>query len=109
MTTRYFHGGEPGLNVGDRILPPSITRRPKCSEASQDNSVYVSTDPAIAFVFRARYQGGGFYEVVPDGPVEVDSDWGGTAGEAWRASSATVVAVLDPSDFVEELVQWLST
>ena len=105
----YFHGGQPNLKVGDRILPPSLTRQPKCSEASRDDRVYLSTEPAIAVLWTRRHPGGGFYEVEPDGPVEVDSDWGGAAGEAWRALSATVVAVLDPSDFVEELVQWLST
>ena len=103
--TRYFHGGKPGLAVGDKILPSSVTG------AENVMSRYVRGTPGFdelkarcldhvyftaARDFAAEYAGvhpdGALYQVVPDGAFEPDPDCG-VPGLAWRCRSATIVAV----------------
>ncbi|MGW3186337.1 NUDIX domain-containing protein [Streptomyces ardesiacus] len=126
MTVRgpFFHGGVPGLQPGDKILPPRLTGvqrlmrnyfPPQVSVIThpwlmRDDLVFFSPDPDFAALFAGAYPDGAVYEVAPNGPVTLDPDT--PAGEAWRAPSATVVRVTDsvvplPRSLTrEELAEW---
>jgi hypothetical protein len=103
----YYHGGQPGLTIGDRVLPPALTGEP--TTASRDDRVYLAREPAAAVVFAAfhRSGNGGVYQVEPEQPIERDEDWQDT-GESIQAPSATVTAILDPARVIYDFagVNW---
>jgi hypothetical protein len=78
--TRYFHGGIPGLEVGDRILPPSVTGTPTTADYAaapicRRDRVYASTELRIARVYAALAPLGGHgdvYQVALQDPNERD-------------------------------------
>jgi len=81
----YWHGGAPGLSVGDVILPPSTTGTPHilCAYMGDEGErpgwrrdrVYVTTRREVAVVFAALFLGGGaVYLVHPSKPLEPDPD-----------------------------------
>lgn len=77
----YFHGGAPDLNVGDYILPPSITGAKSTASfgaagVCDVNSVYISTDFNDALIFACFHPSrrGVVYEVEPEGEIMEDKD-----------------------------------
>jgi hypothetical protein len=88
VTVRYWHGGMPGLNPGDWILPPRETGSKSglladldeagieaSAEVRRDDVVYLASDITAAVMFGALYPGGGWvYEVEPTEPLEPDPD-----------------------------------
>lgn len=82
--TMYFHGGFPGLNVGDMILPPSVTGtnhdlstelmeldRP---DLIRTDMVYATTVQDVARGFAAMHPDGALYRVEMVGEVWPDPD-----------------------------------
>lgn len=99
---RLYHGGVPGLRVGDLILPPDesgTTRRlsayaPAAAEwGYRTDVVYLTRVQAQARAFAAVYPDGTLYEAEPIELVGVDPDNPATAVMARRAR---IVAVLRP-------------
>ncbi|GGS81773.1 hypothetical protein [Streptomyces griseoviridis] len=106
MTARYFHGGFPGMEPGDRILPPDVTgteRRLSSyaavlggpAYAARTDVVYLTTDRQVAKAYAAFYPDGALYEVLPEDTVEADPDCR-TPGLSIQCPAALVVAVTDP-------------
>lgn len=100
MATTYFHGGPPGFTKGMRILPPSMTGVPSCSEFGaagihRRDRVYLAADYQAALVFAALHPSGRgcIYEVTPDAELEPDPDWRGEPGQSVQTTSATIVKV----------------
>lgn len=104
---RYFHGGYPGLQPGDLLLPPDETgteHRLSSYAAALDgpaharrtDRVYLTTDRQIARAYAAFYRDGALYEVGPAGPLEPDPDCT-TPGLSWQCEAATVLVVVDPA------------
>lgn len=84
---QYYHGGIPGLNIGDKILPPNITGKPTHLQYAQeiapdgpqrDDRVYLTTEQEIAALFAFSYgmagQDGAVYQAIPELPLEDDPD-----------------------------------
>ena len=105
---KYFHGGGPGLRLGDRILPPSQTgalsllavARKHAAEIGKpfahmrDDRVYLGGEIAIAILFAAMYPlpaGGWIYEVDPEEPIEPDPDYAGEG--SYQAPAGMIVRV----------------
>lgn len=103
MSPTYFHGGVPGLEVGDQVLPPSVTGTPTTADygavrVCRRDRIYATTDAAAARVFAALapFGGGGdVYEVELAEPIDPDGDWHGPANDSVCAPSGTVVQVLE--------------
>lgn len=82
--TNYFHGGPPGLNVGDMILPPSVTGTTRdmseqlmqlaAPELIRPEMVYATTVQDVARGFAAMYPDGGLYRVEMEGDALPDPD-----------------------------------
>lgn len=105
---RLWHGGAPGLRVGDIIEPRStsdaahlIDGCPTC-EARRDGSpladddldpskVYVTTDREYARIYAAGYPNGALYRVEAIGDLTPSPD----PVPSWGCSSARVLAVYD--------------
>lgn len=76
----WFHGGKPGLNVGDELLPPSQTGNATLLAYCDDwpdperraFRVFLTRDPRDAASYAAVLPGGDVYEAVPIGPTEPD-------------------------------------
>lgn len=110
--TEYWHGGAPGIGVGDYLLTPRqligrghhYAPRPgfMITSPKEADSVYFSSERqfARAYAYRneillpngTRIRRGALYRVRPLGPVEEDPDFAG-AGVSWCAPSAIVLAV----------------
>ena len=110
----YFHGGEAGLRVGDRILPPSVTGvramadslppdhelAPRAEVVTDRTKVYLTTVPEFARAFAALHpsgtfkRGGDVYRVEPEGDVEPDPDYSGEPGRSVRCGSALIVGIV---------------
>jgi hypothetical protein len=94
--TRYFHGGNRGLKVGDYILPPSQTGRESASNfgagiVHRKDRVYVSTRQNDAQFFAAASHEPVVYEVEPIGEIMLDPDC--TSGVSYACPKAKVIAV----------------
>lgn len=95
---RYFHGGIPGLKIGDILLPaseigeaPSVTKYTD-GKARMDR-VYLTTDRFAAEAYAALYpDGGALYIVEPIGETEGDPD---APTISRMASSARIVGIWD--------------
>jgi len=83
-TVRYFHGGKPGLNPGDLIVPSDpnyVDNCPICEakKAGIDTAldpltrhpdrVYVTTDKAYGRFYASKYPRGSLYVVEPLGEL----------------------------------------
>lgn len=99
---RWYHGGVPGLGVGDWLVPPdcsgtchrlSLHAPEGAPHGTRTDVVYVTSDPEVARVYAAFYPDGAVYEVDPDGPVEPDPDAPELAG---MCDMARIVAVARP-------------
>jgi len=80
---RYYHGGVPGLRVGDMLLPPSVTGKSTLLKYAQEidpsgpqraDKVYLTTDLEAAKLFAFAYPCGHVYRAVPALPLEDDPD-----------------------------------
>lgn len=100
----YWHGGAPGLQVGDYILPPSVTRtrytlsayvgEEESRAGYQPTRVYLTSEREVAEVFAAMYPNGGWvYRVEPEGQLEQDPDVA-ERGMSWVCERARIVAVM---------------
>ncbi|MFW6010842.1 MAG: NAD(+)--rifampin ADP-ribosyltransferase [Gemmatimonadota bacterium] len=108
----FYHGGPPGLHVGDMILPASETGAPSCSEygaagVHRADRVYLCTDIHGALLFAAMHPSGKgrVYEVEPEGEVEPDPDWTGRPGVSVQAPRAKIVRVHNLSAAVRRQVR----
>lgn len=113
-SARYWHGGVPGLTVGDRLLPPiahggslgptndAIRGQFGPDEYPSDPGlVYVTGNRLLAASYASQYPAGDVYEVRPDVPLSADPD--NEAGLSFTCSAATVVGVC------ERAVRWSQT
>lgn len=111
--TDLWHGGAPGREPGDLLLPPTATglRYTRADVASEEqvqdpilqrsDRVYVTTDRELAQVFAAEWSidgelhgGGWLYLVeVEEGVLEVDDDLASLPGVSFQAPSARVIRV----------------
>lgn len=115
-TPKYlFHGGAPGLKVGDKVLPPTETGVKSQTLAAslglgfgkiaqQLDKVYMTTDVMLAKVYAGTWTdpasakavagGGVVYQVeVQDGTLQADRDLLSSPGVSYQASSAVVVDI----------------
>lgn len=102
---RYFHGGKPGLKVGEYLLPPDRqTERtkghlvdyllPGQEKFMHRDKVYITTEKRIAKVFAAVLPNGALYEVEPEGEMTIDPDC--QDGRSWMCEQAKIIKVVDP-------------
>lgn len=72
---RWFHGGGPGLQIGDTLLPARVTgrdpRRNGSSLAGRKDHVFITPHPLTAAHY-AKISGGRSFEVLPLGRVDVE-------------------------------------
>jgi hypothetical protein len=107
----YWHGGAPGLRVGDVIKPRSVDETaplldgcPVCEarKAGQqldedDNDpglVYVTTDRDYARIYAAGYPRGALYRVEPIGALVDRSE--NDPVPSWGCAAAQVLSIYDP-------------
>lgn len=102
-----FHGGVPGLRVGQWILPPAVTgvkgadKYAKYDPGVYDPAlVYMVTDLEQARMFAAMCptgsgpgRGGDVYRVQPTIPLALDPDCH-IEGSSWCASRALVLGIV---------------
>jgi hypothetical protein len=114
---RFFHGGAPGLKVGDILSPRpaddqrhlvdgcgicEARRRGAPSDYDRDHNfaaVYVTTDRQVARFFANGYPHGGVYRVEPLGELTTDPEqppWAIDEPVSFAVPQARVLAVLDP-------------
>ncbi len=100
----YWHGGQRGLRLGERILPPSVTRvrlttqeyarRAGLDLPARPDRVYVTTSRDAALLYAALHPSRGWvYQVAPDGELEPDPDCS-TPGLSFACPSARIVRVM---------------
>lgn len=111
----YFHGGVPGLKLGDRILPPTRTGVLAAADFGaahgiatghvRRDRVYMTTELGEASVFAAMHPSnqGEVYVVEPLPPIEPDPDYLGPGRIAWMAAEAMVIRRLGGLDAAERL------
>jgi hypothetical protein len=99
----YWHGGAPGLNPGEYLLPPTVTGTRTTLAAYMDaadklrsgyeaNRVYVVTEYEAAELYAALYPDGGWiYRVLPEGELRPDPDCT-QPGLSWSCERARIVA-----------------
>lgn len=68
----WFHGGKPGLAVGDIILPPTESGADMLAKYGEDDApehrrVYITRDPRYAATYACSFPRGDLYEVEPLG------------------------------------------
>ena len=99
---RLYHGGVPGLQVGDAILPPDLTGTehrlsvhvpPGAPHGTRTDRVYLTTSRGIAETYAALYPDGALYEVEQPDSTEPDPD---APDAAVMVRSAVVRRVVDP-------------
>jgi hypothetical protein len=97
----YYHGGVPGLRVGQMILPPTVTGARSTAEfgaagVCRRDRVYVTSQPAVAVVFAAGYPSkpGVVYRVRPIGELRLDPDYHGRPGDSLECERAEVLQVI---------------
>lgn len=102
----YFHGGVPGLQPGDELLPPDRTgtdRRLSSyvaalggpAHAQRTDLVYLTTNRQVARAYAAFYPDGALYQVMPARPVDADPDCS-MPDLSYQCPMGIVVAVVDP-------------
>ena len=114
LTSKYFHGGCPGLSPGDTVRSARATGVRSVSSAAGDayrrDRVYITASVAEARDYARLYispsvmdalshngrldladLGGAVYEVEPLGPIEPDRDYVGNPGISWQTIEARVV------------------
>ena len=104
---RFWHGGAPGLAVGDRIIPrahlpdDNYDKAPHTTiDPTDTDRVYLTTDASFAVGWALRYANtpfpgarrGTVYEVRPEGELEIDTDFPAEAG-SWHSTSAVIIGI----------------
>jgi hypothetical protein len=97
MSATYYHGGNRGLRIGDKILPPKITGRTSTSDYIANNvhrrdRIYVTPDIAAASLYASVHQEPTVYEVVPEGSLGHDPDCD-QPGLSFECDKASIVRV----------------
>lgn len=115
---RWYHGGVPGLERGEKILPPSATGAVSLSDVAlrcgnedlKDKTLAVHRQDRVYLVrslawarfyasvhpaFGGAARGGDLYECAPDGGGENDPDWLGEPGVSMAFESAVVVRIVE--------------
>ena len=114
--TTYWHGGFPGIKVGQHLLSPDAAaaaripiaytprERPEHGIVSRTDRVYFSTvqEFARAYAFQTEVvtpsgtltSRGTLYRIRPTGPVDEDPDFAGH-GVSWCAPEAVVEEVVE--------------
>lgn len=109
---RYWHGGAPGLAVGDLITPRPAgddahlidgcatcearrAAKPLATDHLDPTRVYISTDREYARLYAAGYPRGGLYQVEPIGDM-VETTGIDDPLPSWAVPTARVLAVYDP-------------
>lgn len=95
----WFHGGVPGLEVGEWLAPPDVSgtdHRLSRYAAGQDHGtrtdvVYLTPRQQVARAFAAMYPDGALYRVAPEGPLAPDPDAPDVAVMCGRAQVLEVV------------------
>lgn len=112
----YWHGGCPGLSIGDLLLSPrdaaaaglripyTPRERPELGIVSRTDRVYFSTDSdfARAFAFQTEIttpsgtltSRGTLYAVAPTGPVHEDPDFAGHH-ISWCSTGAIITEIIE--------------
>jgi hypothetical protein len=74
VKNEYFHGGAPGISIGEMIIPPSESK--SWSYASRNDCIFVVTDFLFAVLYAAMHRTGSgcVYKVKPIGKLEPDPD-----------------------------------
>lgn len=110
----YYHGGIPGLRVGQYILPPAETGAVSVAElpdappemqaeiekVHRRDRVYLTTSRGVAELWACFYpgpstvRGGDVYRVEPEGDVEPDPDYLGDDGASVCAPRARIVGIV---------------
>lgn len=112
-TERWFHGGCPGLNIGDRILPRQELIEWDSVRVAYDHSapenyedadraVFITQSPAFASAFAHAYVSptltpspGDVYEVALEGPASPDPDFAHVYPSVVQAPSAVIVGIVE--------------
>lgn len=96
--TAWYHGGVPGLEVGELLLPPDIsgTRHTLSAYASEPHGqrrdvVYLARIQDHARAYAALYPDGAVYRAEPIGATEPDPD---APGFSVMCAQARVVEVV---------------
>ena len=94
--TRYFHGGNRGLKVGDYISPPSVTGSASASDfgaqsVHRKDRVYFTTNKTSAQLFASGNREPIVYEVEPEGEIEPDPDC--KSGDLFASAKAKITAI----------------
>jgi hypothetical protein len=94
---RFYHGGFPGLAVGQRILPASQTGAPSTASfgaagVCDPSRVYLTTDVHAAILFACMHPSldGQVYRVAPIGVLQADPDCN-IAGLSFSCDAALIV------------------
>ncbi|MDR3589278.1 MAG: hypothetical protein P4N41_06410 [Negativicutes bacterium] len=99
---RYYHGGIPGLNPGDMLLPPAVTGKSTLLEHAKEidpncvqraDRVYIVTEREMADVYALVYPYGDTYKVRPVGELEHDADCK-EPGLSFQCEKAEIIAVI---------------
>lgn len=99
---KFYHGGVPGMEKGDIILPPSITGMSTLLQYSKQidpdgvqrhDRVYITTSRAAADLFASSYPRGDVYKVKPIGELSEDPDCT-EEGLSYQCEKAVVVAAI---------------
>jgi hypothetical protein len=75
----WFHGGVPGLSIGDEIRPPTETgfdtlRKYRERDTEACARVFVTREPGLAASYAASFPLGDVYQVEPERPLLDDPD-----------------------------------
>lgn len=93
---RWWHGGAKGMRRGDEVLPPSETGIVPGLNATDKESVYITTDRADALRYAFRHNTPMLFEVTVREEPRFD-DVLPTVPTSKRVSSATVYRLEQPS------------
>ena len=100
--TRYFHGGNDGLLVGEYILPPAETGADNMADLNpllRKDRIYVTTNIAGAMIFASAARNPMVYEVTPEGGIENDPD-SNEKGVSFACPKAKIIALHTVRDAV---------
>lgn len=100
MTSPLWHGGVAGLGVGELLLPPACTGRPRVGPSGalgvgRPDRVYVTTLGHFAVTYAASLEApGDVYAVEPVGRLEADdTDRSTPVGTKFAAPAARVIGI----------------
>lgn len=113
MPTKFYHGGAPGLKVGDVILPRNLhsiwsqvpvewNGRPASDIGDAGDTVSLTTDFQVASGYAGEYLhydgrhiDGQVYEVTPIGKIQIDPDWPCTYPTIARCENGALVTKVE--------------